>query len=249
MEKTTRHLVNPVALQNCSVKWVDLKAQVLDISFVRLVIEVNEPWPNIAENQAINLEFTLGTHQFAADLTVQARGENWIRFRFERIVPSAQAHLRAFLSPKKVGESIFQDRATNEIHHFHGLNESELWFNEAGAVLFTYLDPLDTQSQFLVRVSDHSGLLKIGKMSRVDYMALESLDSEVAILTLSDREMYARLGECRDIVTNFRPSGQQEFHLKQRLLKLISENLYSTSHRVDFSPPRSSRVVSHSLEN
>jgi hypothetical protein len=61
------------------------------------------------------------------------------------------------------------------------------------------------------------------------------MDSELPLIPLTDREIYAKLGECRDIVTNFRPNGQIEYNLKQRMLKVISDNLYSTSHKVEMS--------------
>jgi len=61
-------------------------------------------------------------------------------------------------------------------------------------------------------------------------------------LPLNDKENYARMSECRDIITNFRTSGQVEYHLKQKLLKLISDSLYSTGHRVEFPMVRAVRL-------
>ena len=50
-----------------------------------------------------------------------------------------------------------EDWSTDKIRHFHGLNESELWFEPEGGVLFTYLDPLDTEAQFIVRMAHSKG--------------------------------------------------------------------------------------------
>jgi hypothetical protein len=67
------------------------------------------------------------------------------------------------------------------------------------------------------------------------------------LIPLSDRETYAKLGECRDIVTNFRPNGQIEYNLKQRLLRVISESLYSTGDRVEKGRIRMSSSSSMSM--
>lgn len=235
MDALEKKIVNPIALQNCTVKWGELGAKVLDISFVRVVIESVESWANVPENESLPLEFHLDRYQFTANASVRARGEGWIRLAFEKIVPSSRSHLRSFLSPKKIGESIMEDWRTEQLRHYHGLNESELWFDPNGAVLFTYLDQSDYEGQFILRLQDLKGPLTVGKILRKDYIELGTMDSELPLIPLTDREIYAKLGECRDIVTNFRPNGQIEYHLKQRMLKVISDNLYSTSHKVEMS--------------
>jgi len=111
----------------------------------------------------LNMDFTLDNHRFSAPASIVAKGEGWIRLTFDKIVPSARAYLRSFLSPKKVGESIMQDWSTNRVRHFHGLNESELWCESDGAVLFTYLDALDTDCQFIIRMAHSKGALIAGK--------------------------------------------------------------------------------------
>ena len=240
---TDREIVNPIAVKNCSVKYGELEARVTDISFMRLVIAEVRHWPEFAENQAVQIQFTLERQIFTANLTYKARGENWIRFVFEKMVPSAQAHLRSFLSAKKIGESIIEDWRSEEMRHFHGLNESELWFQPNGGVLFTYLDQIDGGGQFIIRVADQKSALQVGRVSRTDYIEMKSFDSEIPLIPLSDRDIYVKLSECRDIVTNFRPNGQMEYNLKQRLLKVISDHLYSTGNRVELSPSRPPKIV------
>jgi len=212
-------------------------ARVLDISFVRLVIEDCEPWTSLAEGAPVTAEFRLDRSVFNAEVAARGRGEGWLRLGFEKIVPSARAHLRSFLSPKKIGESLIEDWRNETIRHYHGLNESELWFNDAGGVLFTYLDQSDAEAQFIIRMSDARATLRVGKILRRDYMELNHIEADLPLIPLSDREIYAKLGECRDIVTNFRPSAQMEYNLQQRLLKVISDHLYSTSYRVERETP------------
>jgi len=230
-----RSIVNPIALHNCSVQFGDATAKVLDISFTRLVVQATNEWPELAENQSLSLQLLLDRQVFPAITTFRGKGEGWLRFAFEKMVPSSRAHLRSFLSPKKVGESLIEDWRTDELRHYHGLNESELWFDPNGGVLFTYLDQIDADTQFIVRMGDHKGPMQVGKIARKDYMAMSEMGSELPLIPLSDREIYAKLGECRDIVTNFRPNGQIEYNLKQRLLRVISDNLYSTGDKVEMS--------------
>lgn len=248
-EKKPHHIVNPIALQNCTVRGGETTAKVLDISFVRVVVETDPAWESKGEEESIPLDFSLDRQTFGATVRLTGRGEGWLRFGFEKIVPSARAHLRSFLSPKKIGESLIEDWRTDSLRHYHGLNESELWFEPNGGVLFTYLDQASHDQQFLIRVLDSKAPLQVGKIRRADYMAMEKFDTELPLEALTDRDLYANLGPCRDIVTNFRPIGQMEYALKQRLLKQISDTLYSASHRVDMLPPRPARVVTLPVEN
>lgn len=271
MTEYSRHLVNPIALAQATVRMLPVPpaaaeattetpvegsapvqaepkveaaapaemptAKVLDISFVRLVIEDVAPWNTLTEGAAFPVEFRLDRAFFTAEVALRGKGEGWLRLSFEKIVPSARAHLRSFLSPKKIGESLIEDWRNETTRHYHGLNESELWFNDAGGVLFTYLDQSDAEAQFIIRMSDARAMLRVGKILRRDYMELNNIEAELPLIPLSDREIYAKLGECRDIVTNFRPSAQMEYNLKQRLLKVISDNLYSTSYKVEREAP------------
>jgi hypothetical protein len=247
--KSQKFLVNPVALQNCVIKCGDYKTTVLDISFVRLVIEEREPWPIAYENEPVTLDFHLDRYSFGAVTSFQARGEGWVRLGFDRILPSAGAHLRSFLSPKRIGESIIEDWRNEELRHYHGLNESELWFDQNGGMLFSYLDSADPSAQFILRMIDNKSLLRVGKLLRKDYIEVGNIDLDLPLIPLSDREVYAKLGECRDVVTNFRPNGQMEYNLKQRLLKVISDSLYSTSRKVEMAQPRPPRAGSVSVES
>ncbi len=239
-----KHIVNPIALRQCVVKTGEKVGRVLDISFVRAVVASEGGWFELAEGEPFPLELSLERYQFQAVASLRARGENWVRLSFEKMVPSAKAHLRSFLCPKKIGESILEDWRTDSVRHYHGLNESELWFDTNGGVLFTYLDQSDTEAQFIIRMASSKAVLQVGKIRRRDYMELETMESEMPLIPLSDRDIYGKLGECRDIVTNFRPTAQIEYNLKQRLLKAISDNLYSTSHKVEMAPFRSPKVVS-----
>jgi len=240
--KGKKSLVNPVALQNCTVRCGDLTAKVLDISFVRLVVDAAEAF-SAFDSETFPMELHLDRYHFTAHGSFQGKGENWARLGFERLVPSAGAHLRSFLSPKRIGESIMEDWRNDVIRHYHGLNECELWFDQDGAMLFSYLDNLDPESQFVIRLDDGKAPLRVGKLPRRDYIEIGNIDQELSLIPLSDREIYNKLGECRDVVTNFRPNGQMEYNLKQRLLKVISEHLYSTSRKVEMSHPRPVRTV------
>jgi hypothetical protein len=230
-----RHVVNPIALQNCVVRFGELSSRPLDISSVRVLTECAEAWP-VDVDQKITLVMQLDRIQFQAEAKLRAKGTGWMRFALEKLPPSARADLRAFLSPKKVGESIVEDWRTETVRHFHGLNESELWFDQTGRILFTYLDQNDPGYQFILRIVDPQPTITAGKIKREDYIDLGSVEAELPLAPLTDREILVRLAECRDIVTNFRPSGQLEYNLKQRLLRVISDHLYSTTHKVNMLP-------------
>jgi hypothetical protein len=237
-----RLLVNPVSVQNCIVKHGEGVSRVLDISYIRAVVEPEGPFGELTEGQALLVAFELDRSRFSVNVTVRGKGVGWVRLDFPRLVPSVRAHLRSFLSPRKMGESILEDWKSGSLRHFHGLNESELWMDDTDGVLFTYLDQEDPESQFLIRVREARGPLSVGKVKRSDYMELSAIDGALTLQPLTDSEAYRKLSECRDIVTNFRPSIPTEYALKQRMLKIISETLYSTSRRVEMLPPRAATL-------
>lgn len=245
----SRHLVTPGALNACFARWGDLEARILDISFLRVVVEEIGEWPIIAEGQSIPMAFSLNGFDFAAEMTIQGRGDGWIRFQFQKLVPSSKSVLRLFLSPRKMGESLMEDKQIKDVRHYHGLNESELLFDRKGNVLFTYLDYVDSKFQFLVQVNLDNSSIKVGRLTRSQYMSMSSFTGDLGLIPLSDKENYSRMGECRDIVTNFRPAGQLDYSLKQKMQKLISDNLYSTGHRVDFQMVRAIRLPYLSTEH
>ena len=142
-----------------------------------------------------------------------------------------------------------EDKNMKEIRHYHGLNESELLFDKEGNVLFTYLDYLDSKYQFLVQIHLENSTIKVGRLTRSQYMTMGSFVGDLGLIPLNDKENYNRMSECRDIVTNFRPQGQLDYNLKQKIQKLISENLYSTGHRVDFPLVRTIRLPYLSTEH
>lgn len=228
-----KELVNSKSLTNCKVVWGDHSAKILDVSFVRVVIEASTDWLEKLE-QASEFRATLNLQGVEIPITVmfQTQGEGWIRLGIIGIVPSARATLKSFLVPKKVGESIVEDWRTDQIRHFHGLNESELWVDTDGSFTFLYLDQEDFESQFIVRLRDLSSSLRVGTIKRKDYLDKMDMSSELPLNPLEDKETYGRLSECRDIVTNFRPTGQMEFHLKQKLLKVLSDYLYSSPRKL-----------------
>jgi len=247
--RAARYLVTPSSLTYCFATWGELKARILDISFLRVVVEEVGEWPAIAEDQSIPMMFSMNGYDFAAEVRVHGRGEGWIRFQFHKLVPSCKSMLRLFLCPKKVGESLMEDKKMTDIRHYHGLNESELLFDKDGNVLFTYLDYLDSKFQFLVQIRLDDSTIKVGRLTRSQYMTMGSFVGDLGLIPLSDKENYTRMSECRDIVTNFRPSGQLDYNLKQKMQKLISENLYSTGHRVDFPMVRAIRLPYLSTEH
>ncbi|GEM_PF-1418566 len=247
--RPVRYLVTPGSLTYCFGSWGELKARVLDISFLRVVLEEVGEWPAIAEDQIIPMMFSMNGYDFAAEVRVHGRGDGWIRFQFHRLVPSSKSMLRLFLCPKKVGESLMEDKSMKEIRHYHGLNESELLFDKEGNVLFTYLDYLDSKYQFLVQIQLENSSIKVGRLTRSQYMTMGSFVGDLGLIPLNDKENYNRMSECRDIVTNFRPQGQLDYNLKQKIQKLISENLYSTGHRVDFPLGRTIRLPYLSTEH
>lgn len=236
-----RHLVNPISLRNCVVQFEGGPGKILDLSFLRVVVQDAEAF-TFEEGALVPARFLLERHQFDVELRYKVRGKGWLRFEFEKMVPSVQAHLRSFLGAKKVGESILVDAIGDGVSHYHGLNECELWSDPKGGILFTYLDPQDPKMQFVVRVADQNAVLRVGRMSREEFIGLTDVDGELPLGSLTDREIFAKLGECRDIVTNFRPSGPEECALKQRLLKLVSDALYSTSNRVNMWVPRTPKA-------
>ena len=156
--------------------------------------------------------------------------------------------LASFLSPKRVGESIVEDWRADQVRHFHGLNESELSVDAEGAVYFGYLDSFDPTHQFVVHVPANSQPLRVGKIPRKEYIELSNLSSYLVEAPTADRDTFSKLGECRDVVTNFRPTGQVEYNLKQRLLKVLSDYLYSTGRRVEFTPRQAPRTVVMSVD-
>lgn len=241
MEIRPRSLVNPLALERCSVRWEDTRARVLDLSYLRIVIE-ESPTAVFPPEGPVELHFELDTTRFTANVIKRGGGAGWLRLGFEKMVPSIQAHLRSFLVPKKIGESLAEDWKSEQLRHFHGLNECELWFQTDGGVFFTYLDQSDFESQLLVRLPELRGALAVGRIQRKDYMELQRVDAELPMKPLPDGEAYSRLSECRDILTNFRPVEPQDYNLKQRLLKALNESLYSTSRRVEMSPRTPSRA-------
>jgi hypothetical protein len=245
-----KNLVNPVATANCTIVLEDRVARVLDISLMRLVIEDEGVFSDELLSSPLPFDFFLERYRFSAIVKFQARGAGWMRFGIEKLLHKASADLRSFLSPKRIGESILEDWRNGPVRHYHGLGESELWIEQSGGMLFSYLDFADKNLQFIVRVSEDKGpILRVGKLPREDYIGLATLEQELPLIPLNDKELYLRLGECRDVVTNFRPTGQLEYNLKQRLLKILSENLYSTSRRVEMIYPRTPVRMSSSSPN
>jgi len=232
-----KDLVNPVSVRESFVGVDGKSFRLLDISFVRVVAEVSlEEMAGFAGQSQLELKLDKVKFQIPGALKSKSESESWVRWDFPQLLPSHRAHLRSYLSPKRIGESIRKDWEEKGTYHFHGLNECELWFDDQGHTLFTYLDPTDHDSQFLVRQLDIRSQLLVGTMKRKDYIQMSSLENLPVLMPLADPDVYTKLGECRDIITNFRPIGQTEYHLKQRLLKLVNESLYSTSRRVEMNP-------------
>lgn len=236
-ESVQKKLVNPVALRGCFAEIGEEVIPISDISFLRVNLDLNEHSDAAFAEGPFAVRLHLERHQMLAEVTLAAKGANWARLAFTKLVPSAGAHLRAFLSPKRVGESIVEDWRGETLRHYHGLNESELWFDMEGQILFSYIDGVDCRYQFVLRLPESKGSLQVGRMERSQYIRLEDWGDDLVLMPLNDRDVFQKLSECRDIVTNFRASGQHEYQLKQRLLKVISEALYSTGRKVAMAPP------------
>lgn len=239
MPNDTRSLVNPVSLIHCCLRVENQEIALRDLSFLRVVTDKSPL--EIEVGKPLDVEVKLDRQPVAATVVLQSVGGDFLRFSFSRLVPSGQAMLRSFLSARKIGESLIQDWRTEPRRHFHGLNESELWVGTDNEVLFSCLDQA-SGNQFVLHISERLGI-RAGKLSRDEYMAIESIDATLPLKTApTDRDTYLKMGECRDILTNFRPITQVDYVLKARLLKAISDHLYSTSHRVEWTPirPRSS---------
>ncbi len=246
MQTNHRSLVNPVSLTGCQLITGDSTFGILDLSFLRAVTERSASALAVGTELAVMLK--LDRQTLSATMVLQVEGDDFLRFGFSKLVPSGQACLRAFLSPRKVGESLIQDWNSEECRHFHGLNESELWAGLNGEVMFSYLDQSNTEFQFVLHISERFGI-RAGKIPRKDYIALENMGDELPLKSApSDRDTYLKLGECRDIITNLRPTTQVDYGLKARLLKAISDHLYSTSHKVEWTPIRPTRFSSPSVE-
>ncbi len=245
-------LVNPISVKDCKVVFYGAETNILDISFLRLIIQSTEVWAEFPENESLFLDVILDSLSFSSSCKIVGKGNEWIRLHFEKMTLSSQAKLHSFLSPQKIGESLIRDWETNETRHFHGLNETELWFSKSGSTLFTYLDSKNTTYQFVIRISDLNSSFIIGKVLRHEYIELTSIDSELRFLPLNERELFCVLGECRDIVTNFRPVNQVEFALKQKLFRIINDHLYSESKKIGATKipsPYSVALFSHLEKN
>ncbi len=237
-----KNIVNPVALRHCLVKFGDIEGKILDLSFLRVIVEAPH-FPKLELEQRITLDFVLDREKFSASVVLRSSKEERLRFTFDKLPHSGQAMLKSFLSCRKIGESITEDWNDNGIRHFHGLNESEFWFDEDGRLVFTYLDDATGNTQFLIRLLDEKGNMKAGRILRKDYLEIADIEAELPLLPVSDRELYIKLSECRDVITNYRPVGQAEYSLKQRLLRVVSDHIYSSHNRVDLPPTRPPKVV------
>lgn len=232
-----KQLVNPVALKGCFAELGEEAIPISDISFLRVNLDLTQASAVEIPKEAFTARLHLERHQLLAEVELTGRGQTWARLAFTKLVHSAGAHLRAFLTPKRMGESITEDWRGEGLRHYHGLNESELWFDDEGQILFSYLDGADPRFQFVLKLPESKGSLQAGRIERSQYIKLEDWGEGLELLPLNDRDVFQKLSECRDIVTNFRPSGQTEYQLKQRLLKVISETLYSAGRRVAMTPP------------
>ena len=242
-----RALVNASALKGCLLKVGDQSLPFQDLSFIRIV--TGSATGIFEDDTPVEAEFSLERLSFKTLVERKAKGENYLRLGFTKLAPSGLSHLRSFLSPKKVGESLLEVSRTGAVRHYHGLKDTEIWFEPGGVTLFTFLDDPLGQSQVLIRLLEPRGPLRVGRVARADYLELKGLDAELPLLPLNERDSYLKLSECRDIATNMRPASQVEYDLKQKLLRAISDSLYSTNQRVEMHVAKPVRTTSISLEN
>jgi len=230
-------LVNPISVRQCTASFKETSAAIADLSFVRLILADPDGTLPLMEGEELDLELHVERFHLTVRAATRARGNGWVRLSIDRIVPSARAHLKSFLCPKKIGESLSENWERDGVRHYHGLNESELWYHPEVGALFTYLDDRDPLQQFYVRVRETSGSLEAGRIARAAYLEISSLDGELGNAPIPEKELFERMGECRDVVTNFRPVAQWDYTLKQRLLRALSDKLYSTGRDASLARP------------
>jgi hypothetical protein len=244
MTETEHYIVNPISLRNCRVSSGDKKFNLLDLSLVAFTVPLDPFLGSPGEKNTF--VFQLENRNFTVSAKLQKVENDLAYFEFDGIVPSCSAQLRAFLSPKKVGESIFEKEPSAQGRHFRGLNESEMWSDDSGGILFTYLDNQDVKYQFLLRARESRGPLTLGRIRRDEFKKLQGHHKEDSLIGLEGAEVYTKVSECRDIITNFRPTAHFDFGLKQKLLKLLSDYLYSSHYRRHIIQPLSSRNLTAS---
>jgi len=230
-----------------------------DLSQLGAVVPPQPAWLALQDGEAIPGSLQLDLKHFPVTLrrdglVGSGDGAN-VALSFEALPPSARSQLRFFLSPKRIGESISLSHRGDRWRFAAGLNFAGLWLDAAGdEAIFAALDSSNERSQLLAWLVDGHSPVRLGLVSRARYAerakavlaakeapeaqglsaaaALGLVDNELPVMPLNDRDTVLRLSECRDILTNFRPTDTDQGALKMRLLKGISESLYSASNRM-----------------
>jgi hypothetical protein len=236
-----------------------------DLSQLGAVVPPQPSWLALVPGEAIPGTLWLERKSFPVTLRREGRvGSDdgaGVALVFEALPPSARAQLKFFLSPKRIGESMALAERGAKWRYAAGLNGAGLWLDVAGdEAIFAILDSSNERSQLLVWLVDRHSPVRLGLVSRARYEervaqvvggkdsaeaerlsageALGLVDKELPVLPLNDRDTVLRLSECRDVLTNFRPADGEQGALKMRLLKGISESLYSASNRMRGSEKR-----------
>lgn len=241
-----------------------METPLCDLSQLGAAVPPQPSWLALGEGENIPGTLELQDKHFPVTLrrlgrTGPGEGAN-ILLAFEALPPSARAQLKFFLSPRRIGESMALSHRGGRWHYASGLNGAGLWLDTSGdEAIFAALDS-NERSQLLVWLVDRHSPVRLGLASRARYeervgqvlaakdtteaetvsaaSALGLADKELPVLPLNDRDTVLRLAECRDILTNFRPADGEQGAMKMRLLKGISESLYSASNRMRGSEKR-----------
>lgn len=263
--------MRPGTLDGCWIRCGDVETPLCDLSQLGAVVPPQPSWLALADGEAIPGTLRLEEKHFPVTLRREGLagsgdGANVV-LSFEALPPSARSQLRFFLSPKRIGESIALAHRGGRWRYASGLNGAGLWLDAGGdEAIFAALDSSNERSQLLVWLADGTSPVRLGLVSRSRYAervarvleakespeaqtltaagALGLVDRDLPVLPLNDRDTVLRLAECRDILTNFRPTDGDQGALKMRLLKGISESLYSASNRMRGNPLRTPSPLS-----
>lgn len=249
MQNDLNFLVNGEVLKGCVLRWSEQQLPVLDVSYIRIVVKTNEVALPL-DNTVQVFELSLYKNILLFEGMVEKIGEGWARLRITKLPPSHISRLKLLLSPKIIGESIKLTLDEQTLKHYHGLNETDLWVTSHFAILFSFLDSEESKYQFIVRIQGDE--VQIGWIEREVYLELSDFNRPIPLKSLNEKLAYLRLCESRDIVTNLRPKTQQEYTVKQTLLKHVNEHLFFASRRAEMNlkkasyPPPSSKSSSES---
>ena len=216
------------ALRNCYVETIEGQLAIRDLSFSRIILDQTPLSVPLSEFQPFEAEIILDKIRFKTSLVLQFQKDDWARLTYHQLSPSHQALLRSFLTARRIGESLAEDWRSEDLIHFHGINEAELWWDKNTGLFLTFLDSVAGDQQFVLRVSMQGEEVQAGSISRADYLSLSSLNSPLPIQ--KEKVELNQFEACKDIITNFRPASADQAQIKQVLLKAISDCFYQRKY-------------------